>query len=145
VMGQQLPEGRYGSRARRQPQRWVRWTLGAAAAVAALLAAIAGFNNLGNTPIQGKQTAFRVLDDHSVQVTVEVLRDEPQRPAECVVRARAEAGDEVGRKEIFISPASGTTRQDTIVRTSSRAVIGEVYGCSYNVPAYLSTTARPSG
>lgn len=145
MVGQQVPEGRYGSRTPRRPRRWQRWLLGGGAVLGAVGVAVLGYNNLGSAPIEGKQTAFEVLDDHSVRITVEVRRNDPQRPSECVVRARAEAGDEVGRKEILIRPTEGITRQDTVLRTSSRAIIGEVYGCSYNVPAYLSTAARPSG
>jgi hypothetical protein len=145
VVGQQVPEGRYGSRGRKRPRPVLRWLLTGLAVLLGFGAAVAGYQNFGNTPIQGKQTAFAVLDDHSVRITLEVQRDEPQRAAECVVRARADNGDEVGRKEILIRPADDTVRQETELRTSSRATTGEVYGCSYNVPEYLSIPTPPSG
>jgi hypothetical protein len=145
VAGQQVPPDRYGSRARRRPRRWLRWCLYGLGLLAAVGAAVAGYSNLGSPPIEGKQTAFTVRDDHSLSVTVEVQRDDPRRAAECVVRARSESGDEVGRKEILIPPAGGTGRWETVLRTSARAVIGEVYGCSYNVPEYLSNPTRPTG
>lgn len=106
---------------------------------------IIGYNNLGNPSIEGKQTAFDVRDDHSVHITLEVQRDDSQRLAECVVRARDVDGAEVGRKEVLITPAEGTSDHATVLRTSARATIGEVYGCTYNVPEYLSTATRPSG
>lgn len=146
MTGQQLPEGRYGSRASMSPRPVLRWLLVALALAAAVLVTILGYRNLGSPPIEGKQVAFSVPDDHSVRVTLEVRRDEPHRPAECVVRARAESGDEVGRKEVLIPPSNATTvRNETVIKTSSRSITGEVYGCSYNVPEYLSTKTRPSG
>jgi uncharacterized protein DUF4307 len=145
VTHQQIPQDRYGSRARKRPRPGLRWLLTALVLLALVGVAIVGYRNLGSTPIQGKQVAFEILDDHSVRIVLEVQRDEPQRPADCVVRARAESGEEVGRKEVLIQPADGTTRQDTVLRTSNRATIGEVYGCTYNVPEYLSTHTRPTG
>lgn len=143
---QQVPPDRYGSRARNARTRpALRWALLAAVLVALVGVAIVGYRNLGSAPIEGKQVAFEVIDDQSVRITLEVQRDEPQRPADCVVRGRAESGEEVGRREVLIHPANGVTRQDTVLRTSARATIGEVYGCTYNVPEYLSTHTRPTG
>jgi hypothetical protein len=145
VTHQQLPADRYGKRARRGAHPALRWLLIAVVLVALVGVAIVGYRNLGTQPIEGKQVAFRVLDDHTVHITLEVQRDDPRRPADCVVRARAESGVEVGRKEVLIHPADGTTRQETVLRTSARATVGEVYGCTYNVPEYLSTHTRPTG
>ncbi|MEU6268976.1 DUF4307 domain-containing protein [Saccharopolyspora shandongensis] len=145
VTNQQIPQDRYGSRARTRPRPALRWVLISVVLVALVGVAIVGYRNLGSAPIQGKQIAFEVLDDQSVTIVLEVQRDKPQRPADCVVRARAESGEEVGRKEVLIQPADGTTRQETVLRTSARANIGEVYGCTYNVPEYLSTHLRPTG
>lgn len=143
---QQLPPDRYGSRARTARTRPVlRWALLAVVLLGLLGVALIGYRNIGSTPVEGQQVAFEVLDDHSVRVTVEVQRDEPQRPVDCVVRGRSEDGLEVGRREVLIHPANGVTRQDTVLRTSARATIGEVYGCTYNVPEYLSTHTRPTG
>jgi len=123
----------------------VRWVLAGLAVLVCAGVAVLGYRNLGSPPIQGKQAAFAVLDDGSVSVTTEVQRDDPSRPAECVVRARAESGEEVGRKEILIPPSAGTTQRETVLRTSHRATIGEVYGCTYSVPEYLSTHPGPTG
>lgn len=145
-MTQQLPEDRYGSRARQSPRRGLRWALlGLVIVVTAIVAAI-GYKNLGSPPIEGKQVAFDVTSDSTVRLTIEVHRDDPHRSAECVVRARSISGEEVGRKEVLIPPASvDTVRNETVIRTSARSVTGDVYGCSYNVPEYLSSTTRPTG
>ncbi|GAA0554175.1 uncharacterized protein DUF4307 [Saccharopolyspora erythraea NRRL 2338] len=145
MTSQRLPEGRYGSRARGPARPGVRWLLTGITVVVLLGLSVLGYANLGSAPIEGKQTAFTIDDDSSVRITLEVRRDDPRRPAACVVRARAESGDEVGRKEVLIQPADDTIRQETVLRTSARATIGEVYGCTYNVPEYLSTWTRPTG
>lgn len=145
MTGARLPEDRYGSYARRRARPWVRWLLASATAVALALGTFVAYNNLGSQPITADQAAFRVLDDRSVLITIEVRRDEPQRPAACVVRARGGSGVEVGRGEVFIPPADGTKRYDSTLYTSERATTGEVYGCTYDVPEYLSSATRPTG
>lgn len=145
MVGQQVPEGRYGSRTRARIRPWLRWVLFGLGLVVLLGAAVIGYKNLGSKPIEGKQSAFTLIDDHSVNVTVELQRQQPERPAECVVRARSKDGREVGRKEVLVEPAQDTVRRDTVVQTSSPGVIGEVYGCTYKVPEYLSNPMGPTG
>lgn len=111
-------------------------------ALAGLGLAIAGYRNLGSPPIEGRQTAFRVIDDGSVEVTFQVVRREPARAAVCIVRARSEDGDETGRKEVYLAPGPANTLASTVLRTSRRPVTGEVFGCSYEVPAYLVPTTQ---
>ncbi len=134
-----LPEGRYGSRARGPVSPVLRWALLVVALVVGGVVAWIGYQNLGTQPIESEQAAFEVLDDSSVEITVEVARDRPERPAVCIVRARSEDGDEAGRREVLVPPAEGTSRVTTVLRTSKPPVTGEVFGCSYQVPAYLST------
>jgi hypothetical protein len=111
-------------------------------AVAAVVVYYVGF---GSTPIDGQQTSFTVRDDHSLSMTIEVQRDDPHRTAECVVRARSQTGSEVGRKEVLIPPSNGTVSEGTVLRTTTRAVTGEVFGCTYDGPAYLSHPMGPTG
>lgn len=100
--------------------------------------AVVGFRNYGSPPIEGRQTAFNVLDDGSVRVTFQVVREQPHRPAVCIVRARSIDGDETGRKEVYVAPGPRSMLVDTVVRASRRPVTGEVFGCSYEVPPYLA-------
>lgn len=106
-------------------------------ALAGLGLAVAAYRNLGSPPIEGRQTAFRVTGDSTVEVSFQVVRAQPERPAVCIVRARADDGDETGRKEVYIPPGSRSVVEKTVLRTSRRPVTGEVFGCSYDVPAYL--------
>jgi len=78
-----------------------------------------------------------LVDDGTVKFSFTVTRDDPSKAADCIVRTRAADGDEAGRREVLV-PAGGAQRTvDTLVHTSKRAVIVEVYGCSYQVPPYL--------
>jgi hypothetical protein len=136
----QLPEGRYG-----------RGTLGGAhrhavpvglllAALAGLAIAVIGYRNLGSTPTRSEVLGFTLLPDNTVQLRLTVLRDDPSRPAVCIVRARSRDGAETGRKELYVPPAAGPLALSTVVHTSRPPVIAEVYGCSLQVPAYLVPT-----
>lgn len=142
---QQVPEGRYGSRTRNRIRPWVRWVLFGVGILLLIGVSVVAYRNLGSKPIEGKQSAFAVVDDHSVNVTVELQRQQPERPAECVVRARSMDGNEVGRKELLMPPSQGTTQIPTVLRTSARPVTGEVYGCTYDVPPYMFHSVRPTG
>ncbi|WP_285752762.1 DUF4307 domain-containing protein [Lentzea sp. NBRC 105346] len=132
-----LPEGRYG--ARRTIKRWQRWTLLSVALLVGLVVAFVGYRNLGTKPIEAKQTSFEIIDDGSVKVTFEVSRDTPERPAVCIIRARSKDGDEAGRREVLVPPGNSIVRETTVLHSSKPPVTGEVFGCSYQVPAYLST------
>ncbi len=140
MAGRTLPESRYGPRRRRLPgwtASWAQPALLVLVVAAGLVVALVGYRNLGTAPIRGAETAFEVLDDHSVRVTFEVVRDEPSRPAVCIVRARSLDGDETGRKEVYVPPGDRSELATTVLRTSRRPVTGEVFGCSYRVPVYL--------
>jgi len=123
----------------------VRWLLYAVVFALLLAVSAVAYRNLGSKPIEGKQVAFDTVDDSTVSVTVELQRQQPERPAECVLRARSYDGLEVGRKEVLVPPSEGTTRQNAVVKTSARAVVGEVYGCTYAVPPYMFHSMRPTG
>ncbi len=142
MAGRPLPEGRYGPRRDRRwlpawAVSWVQPVLLVLVVAAGLVVAVVGYRNLGTAPIEGAATAFEVLDDHSVRVTFEVVRDQPSRPAVCIVRARSVDGDETGRKEVYVPPGGRSELASTVLRTSRRPVTGEVFGCSYQVPVYL--------
>jgi hypothetical protein len=111
-----------------------------AVVLAGLGVAVVGYRNLGSPPIEGRQTAFRVIDDGSVRVTFQVVRRQPDRAAVCIVRARSIDGDETGRKEVYVPPGPRSVLAETVLRTSRRPVTGEVFGCSYEVPGYLAPT-----
>ncbi|MBW4719192.1 DUF4307 domain-containing protein [Saccharothrix obliqua] len=133
-----LPEGRYGKPRRALP-RWTRWSLPVVAVLVGAVVAWVGYRNLGAQPVEAKQTAFEILGPDSVEITFEVVRETPDQPVVCIVRARSDDGDEAGRREVLVAPGGGAVHATTVVRTSKPPTTGEVFGCSYQVPAYLST------
>jgi uncharacterized protein DUF4307 len=134
------PVERYGSR--RNP-RWLPAVLLVAVLAAGTAVAVLGYRNLGSAPIEAEQTAFEVIDDSTVEVSFQVVRDQPERPAVCIIRARSRDGDETGRKEVYVPPGPRSVVEHTVLRTSRRPVTGEVFGCSHDVPEYLEPPTAP--
>jgi Domain of unknown function (DUF4307) len=138
-----LPEGRYGSRARaKPPARWRGWVLAGVGVALACGVAFVAYQNLGSSPIDAQRTAFSTAGPDAVRIDITVTRDDPARPAVCVVRARVLDGSEGGRREVYVPPqVSGVS---TVIRSSGEPVTADVVGCSYGVPPYLTTEARPT-
>lgn len=110
------------------------------AALAGLVVAVIGYHNLAVVPVRGERLGFELLEPNAVSLRFEVVRDEPDRPAVCIVRARSRDGEETGRKEVYVPPAAapvGRTVLTTVIRTSRPPVTADVYGCSLQVPEYL--------
>ncbi|BBY14553.1 membrane protein [Mycolicibacterium litorale] len=106
--------------------------------VAGLVIAYVASQRFGSQPVEGELGAYRLIDDQTVEVTVSVTREDPSRPAVCIVRARSLDGSETGRREILVPPSEATTVQvTTVVKSSRPPVIGDVYGCGLDVPPYL--------
>lgn len=141
----ELPAGRYGSpRGRWSRRRWY-WALLAVFVVAGLVVAYVAYQNLGVTPINPQLTAYHVVDDSTVTATFTVDRDQPGRPADCIVYALSADGSEVARGEVYVPRSESTIQLSVKLRTARRATTVEFYGCSYQVPAYLTKSMPPSG
>jgi hypothetical protein len=107
------------------------------AAICVALAAVA-YQRYETLDVQGEAAAFQVLDDQTVEITISVTRQDPTRPAVCIVRARSYDGAETGRREVLVAPSEAKTVQvTTTVKTFRRSVVGDIYGCGINVPEYL--------
>lgn len=124
------PAGRYGRR--REPPRHRRLVL----ALLVTLTVLAGlavawrlYDGLARAPVRGEVRTFSIVDDDTVRITFEAVRD-PGLDAVCVLRARSRDGAEVGRAEVAL-PTGGDERVTVTytLATRARAVTGEVYGC----------------
>lgn len=139
-------EDRYGSTRTRRPHRGSRgrraWVAGLAAVVALGIGSYLVYSQWFATPIDAQRVAFEERPGNAMSITVDVNRNDPSRPAVCIVRVRAIDGAETGRKEIYVPP--GVQRLETVVRSIREPVTADVYGCSYDVPEYLSTPQRPT-
>jgi uncharacterized protein DUF4307 len=133
------PAARYG-RQRLSSRSRRRLAIGLFVFIIALGVAIAlvGFQRLGTGDVQGELGGYRLIDDGTAEVTITVTRKDPSRPVVCIVRARAIDGGETGRREVLVPPsAQATVQVTTIVKSSKRPVVGDVYGCGTDVPTYL--------
>ncbi len=142
--GGTLLADRYGAKPKRAGRR-TYWVVGAIALVVSGAVAWIGYQNLGTAAIETQVTSFSNLPDDRMRMTFDVTRDTPERPAVCIVRVRVLDGSEGGRKEVYIPPGAGTMAMTTVVTSSGEPVTADVFGCSYQVPAYLSTHMPPSG
>ncbi|MET4428540.1 MULTISPECIES: DUF4307 domain-containing protein [unclassified Mycolicibacterium] len=133
------PTARYGrQRLSRIGRRRIAIGMTLFIVVLGVIIATIGYQRLGTSDVKGELTAYRLVDDRTVEVTVGVTRDDPSRPVVCIVRARSVDGSETGRREILVPPSSQVTVQvDAIVKTTKPAAVGDVYGCGTDVPGYL--------
>ncbi|MFS0900066.1 DUF4307 domain-containing protein [Mycolicibacterium litorale] len=133
------PAARYGrQRVTRRTRRLVIAALGVLVVAVGLIVAYVGSQRFGSQPVEGELGAYRLIDDQTVEVTVSVSRQDPSRPAVCIVRARSIDGSETGRREILVPPSDQSTVQVTApVKASQPPVVGDVYGCGFDVPPYL--------
>lgn len=135
-----LPEGRYGPARGRKSARRLRWLFGIVALVVSAAVAWIAYVNLGPAPIDADRVAFEEQPGNAMSVTINANRDDPDKAGVCIVRVRDISGAESGRKEVLIPAGENHSRQTTVVRSVDRPVSADVFGCSYDVPSYLSSS-----
>jgi uncharacterized protein DUF4307 len=81
-------------------------------------------------PVSAKVFGYDVVDDHHVDVTLDVHRPDPQRPARCTVYAQAQDHAIVGEKTVTV-PADPreNIRVQIALQTERRAVTGVLRTC----------------
>ena len=134
-----LPEGRYGTARAKAPKRWRRWLFLAIALLVSGVIAWVAYVNLGSAPIDAERVAFSEKPGNARELTLNVTRDDNNRPGVCVVRVRDKTGAESGRKELLIPAGAKYSRMSTTIKSIGQPVTADVYGCSYDIPDYLST------
>ncbi|HWD01220.1 MAG TPA: DUF4307 domain-containing protein [Amycolatopsis sp.] len=137
--GPARPADRYGSAAKTAPKRWRRWAFLAIALVVSFAVAWIAYVNLGQASIDAERVAFEARPGNAMQVTINVTRDDPDKPGVCIVRVRDKSGAESGRKEVLVPAGAGHSRVSTVVKSIDLPVTADVYGCSYSIPRYMST------
>lgn len=134
-----LPEGRYpASTSRPGVTRRTKNILLVLVLLVGLGVAYLGYLRFSVKDVEGTALAFDLLDDSTISVSLSVTRADPQEDAVCIVRARSRDGSETGRREILVPGGSDAEVEvTTVFRTSQPPAMGDVYGCSLNVPEYL--------
>jgi hypothetical protein len=132
------PSARYGKqRLTRRQRRLIAGGLTVLVLVAGIVVAVVASGRFGS-PAEGELSGYRLIDDQTVDVTINVTREDPAQPVVCIVRARAIDGSETGRREVLVAPSTQKTVQVTAaVKSRKPPVVGDVYGCGTDVPAYL--------
>jgi hypothetical protein len=102
----------------------------AAAGVIALTGVVSYFGLKQATPtLTATVLGYQVASDHAVDVRFQVDNRDSGREATCTVRARAYNGDEVGRLDVPVPTGKQTQVLSATIRTSGRAISGEVLDC----------------
>jgi hypothetical protein len=112
--------------------------LSALVVITGVVLAVIGYQKFADPDVSGSATGYEILDPSTVAVQFTVNRADPSRPVACVVRARSKDGSETGRREVLIGPGEVQEGHRVDVSTSEPPVIGEVFGCTTDVPAYLT-------
>jgi Domain of unknown function (DUF4307) len=132
------PPTRYGRGRLLPPSRRRAAALAVVVAAVGVVVAAIAYQRLGRSDVNGTLAGYRLIDGQTVSVTISVTRKDPSRPVDCIVRVRAKDGSETGRREVLVAPsAQATVQVTTIVKSSKPAVVGDIYGCGTDVPAYL--------
>ncbi|HEX7322799.1 MAG TPA: DUF4307 domain-containing protein [Mycobacterium sp.] len=142
-----LPAARYGrTRLLGRPHRWAAAALTVLVVAAGAALAVFGYQRFRTPDVSGELGGYQLIDNETVSVTISVTRSDPSRPVVCIVRARAADGSETGRREVLVGPATATTVQvTTVVKSSKPPLMGDIYGCGTEVPAYLRAPDRADG
>lgn len=126
-----LPEGRYG-RVRSADERTDHRLKVTGAVLGALALAMIvwfGWSHVTSTAISGEMIKFDVSASDEARVHVEVYKDR-EASGYCTVRALAENGAEVGRKDALFDQDAARVDKVIALRTTSKATAVELIGCS---------------
>lgn len=132
---------RYGDSDRQLPGKLI--VLGIVGVLVVAMAYIFVQMNRVSTPdVTASQAGWARQDGREDDVfifTLDVTREDPSLESYCIIYALNYDVAEVGRRDVTI-PAGGpsTIRLDVPIQTREQAVAGDVYGCSTEMPAFLS-------
>lgn len=118
--------------AQRYPRSKRRWPLIVVplAALLVIWTTWAGLNH-ANTGITGELQGYVVVSDSQVDVTINIYRPTPSKPATCLVIAQALSGQVVGQVELDVPASTERNIQvKTTVRTVDEAITAVLQGCT---------------
>ncbi|MET9803959.1 DUF4307 domain-containing protein [Streptomyces sp. NPDC006368] len=124
-----LPEGRYGRSADARADRKLK--IAGAVLGAGLLAMVGwfGYDYIAGQQVSAEMIKFDVSAPDRVAVHLEVRKDKAAT-GYCTLRALAEDGSEVGRKEVRFDGAADRIDEVVTVRTTAKATSAQLLGCT---------------
>ena len=118
--------------------------VGAVVVVVCVIGAYFAYQKFAVHEMESDVMSYEIIDDSRLDVTVKVTREDPSREAVCLVRARSKDGSETGRREVLVPAGTdGTVLITAPVITSRDPGMGDLYGCSFDVPEYLTPLEAP--
>ncbi|MEE1756255.1 DUF4307 domain-containing protein [Streptomyces sp. SP18CS02] len=126
---EQLPEGRYGRSEDERADRRLK-VVGAVLGVG-LVAMVGwfGYDYIAGQKVSAEMIKFDVSAEDQVKVHLEVRKDEDAK-GYCTLRALAEDGAEVGRKDVRFDQPVDRIDQVVTVRVTQKATSSELMGCT---------------
>ena len=117
---------------------WLKWALTGLVVLAGIGIAYIAYGKFAGGEIQGELVSFDIVDNRTIDIQFTVTRADPSQAAVCIIRPRSKDGSETGRREVYIEPSSSETVELTApVYASHPPAMGDLYGCSLDVPDYL--------
>lgn len=129
VTGERLPEGRYGRAAGARTDRGL--VIVGSVLGAALLALVGwfGYDYVAGQKVSAELIKFDVVAADRVDVHLEVRKADGAK-GYCTVRALAESGTEVGRREFRFDQAAPRLDRVVTLRTTKAATAAQLLGCT---------------
>ncbi|MCP9944805.1 DUF4307 domain-containing protein [Streptomyces somaliensis] len=129
VTDERPPEGRYGRDAGARADRGLR--IVGSVLGAALLALVGwfGYDYVAGQKVSAELIKFDVVAADRVEVHLEVRKADGAK-GYCTVRALAESGTEVGRREFRFDQAAPRLDQVVTLRTTKTATAAQLLGCT---------------
>lgn len=136
---QEVPEGRYGRRksaaatghataADARTDRRLKIVGGVLGVLMLGLIAWIGGSYVSGQDVSGEMIKFKVVSKSAVEVHLEVRKDAGTAGV-CTLRAQAEDGGEVGRKDVTIPAAPARVDEVFTLRVTGLATSAQLVGC----------------
>jgi hypothetical protein len=125
-----FPPGRYGHRREGRRRPLAPMIVLAVVIVASVLLSVKLYQRFGQTDYQAQIIGWDEAGDTRMTIKFSV-RVPAGAAAECVLRARDYAGNEVGRRTVVVRAAAGadSIEANEAVTTTARGRVGDVLGC----------------
>ncbi|MEU6483311.1 DUF4307 domain-containing protein [Streptomyces sp. NPDC046887] len=126
---EQRPEGRYGRSADERADRRLKAVGSVLGVLLIAMVGWFGYDYIAGQKVSAEMIKFDVSADDRVQVHLEVRKDSGDTGS-CTLRALAEDGGEVGRRDVRFDQLVDRIDEVVTVRTTRRATSAQLMGCT---------------